>query len=123
MEAEMEIKELETAMWEAARNRDSESFLELVDEKAVMVCGGFRCSGLEYSCIIKEFDLTSYEISDFEVIFSTDEICQVHYVIETNVSREENKDLEGLFHITTTWSRSDGKWKVIFNMDSRIVRA
>ena len=119
----MEIKELEIAMWEAARNRNSESFLELVEENAVMVCGGFRCSGLEYSNIIKEFDLSSYEISDFEVIFSTDEICQVHYVIETKVSREENKDLEGLFHITTAWSKSGGKWKVIFNMDSRIVRA
>lgn len=119
----MEIKELEIAMWEAASNRNSESFLELVEENAVMVCGGFRCSGLEYSNIIKEFDLSSYEISDFEVIFSTDEICQVHYVIETKVSKEENKDLEGIFHITTTWKKQSDKWKVIFNMDSRIVRA
>ena len=33
------IKELEEAMWEAAKNRDTEAFSELVDPNAVMVCG------------------------------------------------------------------------------------
>ena len=43
------IRQLEEAMWEAAKNRDAEAFLGLVDPNAVMVCGGFRCSGREYS--------------------------------------------------------------------------
>ena len=37
----MNILELEIKMWNAAKNRDVKAFLELVDEKAVMVCGGF----------------------------------------------------------------------------------
>jgi len=53
----MNIQELEKKMWEAAKNRDSETFLEVVDKSAVMVCGGFRCSGADYAEIIKEFDV------------------------------------------------------------------
>ena len=32
----------------------------------------------------------------------------------------KNRDLEGTFHITTTWKNYEGNWKVVFNMDQRI---
>lgn len=38
------IRRREEMMWEAAKNRDSAAFLTLVDENAVMVCGGARLS-------------------------------------------------------------------------------
>lgn len=41
------IRRREEMMWEAAKNRDSAAFLALVDENAVMVCGGARLSGAE----------------------------------------------------------------------------
>ena len=46
------IRELEEKMWRAAQARDKAAFLELVDENAVMICGGFRCSGADYAEII-----------------------------------------------------------------------
>lgn len=115
------IREYETAMWKATQNRDQEAFLALVEPDAVMVCGGYRCTGLEYSEIIRDFDIASFTMSDFEIVCRTAETCQVHYRIETKVSREENKDLEGVFHITTTWKRAGDGWKVVFNMDSRMM--
>ena len=115
------IRQYETEMWKAAQNRDAARFLALVEPDAVMVCGGYRCTGLEYSEIIREFDIASFIMSDFEIVCRTAEICQVHYRIETKVSREENRDLEGVFHITTTWRRSGNGWKVVFNMDSRVM--
>ena len=45
----MEIKQQELRMWEAAKRRDSIKFLELVSPDAVMICGGFRCTGLDVS--------------------------------------------------------------------------
>jgi len=45
----------------------------------------------------------------------------VHYVISTFVSDVRNKDLEGRFHITSTWKCVENTWKLIFNMDSRIL--
>lgn len=113
------IKERETAMWEAARCRDSSAFLNIVNENAVMVCGGYRCSGADYARIIGEFDCKSYVISDFEVVVQSEDLVQVHYIIETTSEKPENSDLAGRFHITSTWQRSDS-WKLIFNMDSRI---
>ena len=117
----MNIKEKEIAMWEAAKARDGKAFLDVVAEDAVMVCGGFRCSGAQYAEIIKEFDVVGYEITGFEVIEETDFLCQVHYVIETKVADVRNKDLEGRFHITSTWKNLEGMWKLCFNMDSRIL--
>ncbi len=117
----MNIKELEIKMWNAAKNRNSQEFLEVVDENAVMVCGGFRCSGVEYAAIIKDFDVANYNISNFEVITENESFCQIHYVIELTVSDKKNVDLEGVFHITSTWKKSLDKWKLVFNMDSRII--
>lgn len=117
----MDIQELEVKMWNAAQNKDAEAFLEVVDKDAVMVCGGFRCSGMEYAEIIKEFDVAQYTITDYEVITESESLCQIHYVIEIVVADKKNTDLEGLFHITSTWKKMNDEWKLIFNMDSRIL--
>ncbi len=116
----MNIMEREIAMWDAAKKRNAKAFLEVVDENAVMICGGFRCSGSEYAQIIKDFDIAQYQISDYEVIEETEQICQIYYIIETTVADKKNKDLEGRFHITSVWKSIEGVWKLIFNMDSRI---
>ena len=36
-------------------------------------------------------------------------------------SRDAEAFLEGVFHITSTWKKIEDKWKLIFNMDSRII--
>ncbi len=115
------IKELEIQMWEAAKNRDKEAFLKLVDKNAVMVCGGYRCTGSEYAEIIREFDCKTYEMVAFEEIVNMPEICQVHYVIKTDVDSDINQDLAGIFHVVSTWKKINDEWKLIFNMDSRII--
>lgn len=117
----MKIMEYEVAMWNAAKNRDAKAFLEVVEENAVMICGGFKCSGAEYAKIIEEFDVEDYQIYDCEIIEETESLCQIHYIIETRTSDEKNADLEGKFHITSTWRKVSDKWKLIFNMDSRII--
>ena len=73
----MNVYELEVQMWEAAKNRDAEAFLEVVDESAVMVCGGFRCTGADYAEIIQEFDVAQYRISNYEVIEETETLGQI----------------------------------------------
>ena len=91
------IQALEIQMWEAARNRDKEAFLNIVSEDAVMICGGYRCTGAEYAQIIEEFDCKDYMISDFEVVAEDNDLIQVHYMITTTVNDEANKDLAGTF--------------------------
>lgn len=114
------VYEMETAMWEAAKNRNSLEFLNVVAEDAVMVCGGRRCSGREYADIVFMFDCKSYRIEHFEVVNEDERSVQVHYVIHLEVNDERNSDLAGTFHITTTWADVGEVWKVVFNMDQRM---
>ena len=118
--SEEDIKQYELRMWEAAKNRDAEGFLEVVDRDAEMICGRYRCSGAEYADIIREFDVSEYEISEFEIVAESREICKVSYVIETTVADERNKDLEGRFLVASIWKKMADRCKLIFNMDSRI---
>ena len=115
-----DIMVLETKMWEAAKNRNAVEFLNVVSEDAVMVCGGYRCTGKEYAEIISFFDCKSYNIVNFETICEDTSSVQVHYVIKLEVNDDKNFDLAGTFHITTTWKNQDGRWKVVFNMDQRV---
>lgn len=115
------IKDLEIKMWEAAKANNSENFLKLVDENAIIVCGGYRCTGREYAEIIKMFDCKNYEISSFEIVAESENLVQVHYILKTDVEQNENSDLAGKFHITSTWAKKENIWKLIFNMDSRIL--
>lgn len=116
-----DIYELEKLMWNAAKNRDKESFLTVVSEEAVMVCGGYRCTGKEYAEIIAEFDCKAYEIDHFEIVNEDCNSTQVHYVIDLTVEDLRNSDFAGKFHVTTTWNKKEDKWKVVFNMDQKIV--
>ncbi|MGN0598527.1 MAG: nuclear transport factor 2 family protein [Oscillospiraceae bacterium] len=118
---ETNIYELEQEMWQASLNKDSNAFLKLVSPDAVMVCGGFRCSGAEYAGSVSDFGITSFEIVNFETVAQTDELVQVHYVVRTIADSPENADLAGLFHITSTWMKKDGRWTLVFNMDQRII--
>ena len=107
-------------MWEAAKNRNREAFVDVVSEEAVMVCGGYRCTGNDYADIISVFDCKRYNIAGFEIVHKDNNTIQVHYVITLEVNEEKNKDLAGTFHITTTWKKYEDIWKVVFNMDQRI---
>lgn len=116
----MDIRDKEVALWEAAVHQDVEGFRNLVADEAVMVCGGYRCTGREYAGFIQDFGVTAYCITFFEELYHSNEIIQIHYVLETKVARPEDADLSGTFHITSTWKNSAQGWKLVFNMDARI---
>ena len=112
--------ELETQMWDSALSGNSEDFFKLVSSEAVTVCGGYRCSGAEYGEMIKDFGISSFEISNFEVTAENDGLASVHYIVKTYADSPENADLAGTFHVASVWEKQDNEWKLVFNMDSRI---
>lgn len=114
------IKELEISMWKTVVNNDINQFFKLVSKDAIMVCGGYRCSGEEYSQFIPHFKSIKYDILNYETILITNDIVQNHYVITTSTDNQESVDLCGTFHITSTWKKINSNWILMFNMDSRI---
>lgn len=115
------IFDYENEMWQAAKNGDNAAFSQLVSAEAVMVCGGYRCTGTEYADLIGNFGISDYQISSFEIVLETDSIVQTHYIVKTAADNPVNSDLAGAFHVTSTWEKKD-KWRLIFNMDSRIMQ-
>ena len=115
------IAGLENKMWQAAKESNKADFARLVSADAVMVCGGYRCTGAEYAEFIGDFGISDFEITNFEVVHKTDKTVQVHYIVKTIVDTEENEDLEGVFHVTSTWEKRGSDLKLVFNMDSRIM--
>ena len=116
-----EINELERKMWNAAVSGDRAAFLDVVSQSAVMICGGYRCTGAEYAGFITDFGVAAYEISDFEMTAQSDDMAAVHYIVTTEADRPESSDMAGKFHVASVWKKSDGKWQLVFNMDSRIM--
>lgn len=108
-------------MWNAAVSGDKSAFPDIVSETAVMVCGGYRCTGEEYADFIGDFGVVAYEISDFEMTAESDDMAAVHYIVKTEADRPENSDMAGKIHVASVWKKSDGKWQLVFNMDSRIM--
>lgn len=115
------IFEKEYDMWKAASKRDVLAFKELVDENAIMICGGYRCLGIEYAEYIKDFYIDLYEIKNEEVIFSSEDAVEIHYVIDIKTQTPETVDLGGVFHVVSLWKKKKNLWKLYFNMDSRIM--
>lgn len=115
------IFEKEHDMWRAAINRDVAAYKELVADDAIMICGGYRCLGEEYAEFIKDFDIKEYEFINKEVIFSSKEAIQIHYVIDVKTIVPGVSDLSGVFHVISLWQRKDNEWKLYFNIDSRII--
>jgi hypothetical protein len=120
-ELEKLIFELEHKMWESASNRNVVAFKSLVDDNAVMICGGYRCLGAEYAEFIKDFYINTYKIKSEEVIFLSDDAVQIHYTIDIDTMLPEAVDLAGTFHVVSLWKRVNNLWKLYFNMDSRII--
>lgn len=117
------IFKLEDRMWQAALKRDKQAFSQLVSPSAVMVCGGYRCTGAQYADIIEDFGISEYTISDFEAVLETADVVQVHYLIRITEDSPETADLAGVFHVTSTWKNDGGKWQLVFNMDHRTEEA
>ena len=115
------ISELENKMWQATKNGNKTEFTKLVSGDAVMVCGGYRCTGAEYAELVSDFGISDFKIANFEIVHETDKTVQVHYIVKTTAGTPENEDLAGTFHVTSTWTELNGNWKLVFNMDSRIM--
>lgn len=116
-----EFYALERKMWDAAVSGDRAAFLDTVSQTAVMICGGYRCTGEEYAGLTADFGVSEYEISDFEITAQGDDTAAVHYIVRTRADRPENSDMAGKFHVASVWKKTDGKWQLVFNMDSRIM--
>lgn len=109
----------EKEMWDAVITHNVPAFKQLVSADAVMLCGGLKCSGLEYAGFVSDFNINAADIHGMTVTYADDDCVHLHYIVATSVDGADN-DLFGKFYVTSFWTRTQDGWTLIFNMDSRI---
>lgn len=114
---EEKIISFEKQMWEAFATGNSESFGDLVSKDALMICGGFRETGSEYTAIVSQIRLQGYELTDIIVKEVDLNSVLINYIVTVKSSEQ---DLNGKYRVSSLWVKNDEKWKVVFNQDSKI---
>lgn len=109
---------MEKKMWEAFATGDSASFGEIVSKDAMMICGGFKESGSEYTKIVEHVNLSNYELSEFDVKVINQNVVLTNYVVRVDC---QDYTLAGRFRVSSLWINEDGNWKVVFNQDSKVI--
>lgn len=119
------LTELETKFWQSMVNQDTDAALELLSEPAMMVSahgamkfdhGGYRKMAEEGSMVV-----TSFELSDLDVVFPNDSTAILTYRVKQGVSargKSEKKVQE--MNDTSTWIRdgSGGRWQCVMHTET-----
>ena len=111
------MKAIEHQMWDAFCCGDSGTFSKLVSADAMMICGGYRESGAEYTGIVAQVRLDGYRIDDFIVKVLAPDTALTNYIVEVSCS---DAILSGTFRVSSLWRSVNGDWQLVFNQDTRL---
>ena len=102
----------EMELWDSIRNRNRETFTQLVDEWAVFAFDGKRLLGTEYTEISQSFDYESITFLTYDVVNESEDIIQTLYSMEFNPKKET-------YFFSSTWRLINGDWRLAFMMDQK----
>jgi hypothetical protein len=114
---EEKIVNFEKQMREAFATGNSELFKDLVSKDALMICGGYRETGSEYTNIISQIRLQGYELTDIIVKEVDLNVILINYIVNV---KSFDPIMNGKYRVSSLWVKNDEKWKVVFNQDSKI---
>ncbi len=114
---EEKIINFEKQMWEAFATGNSELFEDLVSKDALMICGGSRETGSEYTTIVSQIRLQGYELTDIIVKEVDSNVILINYIVNV---KSLDPVMKGKYRVSSLWVKNDKKWKVVFNQDSKI---
>lgn len=114
---EEKIINFEKQMWEAFATGNSELFEDLVSKDALMICGGYRETGSEYTNIVSQIRLQGYELTDIIVKEVDLNVILINYIVNV---KSFDPNMNGKYRVSSLWVKNEEKWKVVFNQDSKI---
>jgi hypothetical protein len=112
-----ELRDVEEKMWEAFSRGNATAFGKLVASDAMMICGGLRESGREYTAIVSQVRLDSYGLTDFAIKVINTSMVMTNYVVKIECP---DPLLSGNFRVSSLWIKNDDHWQLCFNQDSKL---
>lgn len=123
-----ELIDLENRFWQSMVDEDTDTALSLLDEPALMVSShgamqfdhaGYRQMAEQGSMVIK-----SYELSDMNVVFPTDETAVLTYRVKQAIApRGQGKELKQEMADSSVWTRKDGGWRCVMHTETPVEAA
>ena len=116
-----EIEGLETAFWQSMVDGKAEVATRMLTEPALMVSGHglnkFDHAAYEKMAADDSFRLTGFEISDFDVLFPTEDVAVASYRVRQSMEAAGKSVTEEVFD-SSTWVRMDEAWKCVAHTES-----
>ena len=117
-----EIERLERAFWQSMVDGEPAVATGMLTEPALMVASHgvnvFDHAAYERMARDDTFRLTDYEISDFDVLFPTDDVAVAAYAVKQSMEMKGKSVTEDVFD-TSTWVRTGGAWRCVAHTETR----
>jgi hypothetical protein len=117
------LAELERKFWQSMVDQDTDAALGLLAEPALMVSshGSMKFDHAGYRKMAEQGAsvLTSFELSDVDVVFPNETTAIVTYHVKQGMAprgKSENKVEE--MNDTSTWVQVDGGWKCVMHTET-----
>jgi len=115
--------DLERRFWQAIVDQDADTATELLTEPALMVSshGAMKFDHAGYRKMAEKGSmvLTSYELSDMNVVFPNDATAVLTYHVKQKVSQRENgKDTVQEMNDTSTWIKDGDDWRCVMHTET-----
>jgi hypothetical protein len=117
------LVDLETRFWQSMVGQDTDAALELLSEPALMVSshGSMKFDHAGYRKMAEQGSmvLTSFELSDMDVVFPNDTTAVLTYHVKQGVApRGKGKGAVQEMNDTSTWIRQGDAWKCVMHTET-----
>lgn len=117
-----QIERLERAFWQSMVDGQPDVATAMLTEPALMVAshGVNRFDHAAYARMAKDdaYRLTDYRISDFDVLFPTEDVAVATYAVRQSLETKGESVTEDVFD-SSTWVRVDGDWRCVAHTETR----
>jgi len=115
--------DLENRFWQAIVDQDADAATELLTEPAVMVSahGAMKFDHAGYRKMTEKgtMVLTSFELSDMNVVFPNDSTAVLTYHVKQKMAkRGENNGALQEMNDTSTWIKSGDRWQCVMHTET-----
>ena len=117
--------DLERKFWQAIVDQDADTATDLLTEPALMVSahGAMKFDHAGYRKMAEKGSmvLTSYELSDMNVVFPNDATAVLTYHVKQKVSQRDNgKGTVQEMNDTSTWVRQGDDWRCVVHTETPV---
>jgi ketosteroid isomerase-like protein len=117
--------DLETKFWQSMVNQDTDTALEMLNEPALMVSsnGAMKFDHAGYRKMAEQGSmvLTSFELSDMEVLFPNDTTAVLTYHVKQGVApRGKGESTAQEMNDTSTWIQDGTRWRCVMHTETPV---